>query len=176
MHAQTFLHLHLHVDDSTKFAHVRPLFSEGFRDARRNRRPPGGDGCQAPMTSVRRPGRGSANLVLSQDKRHTRTQRATVPPTTVVLSGPRMLNVRLVSHPTGVVCTQPGLRVELRFGWDSADALYVRVQEPHGGTLLKDASDGLVDTWVTCAQMPSLFRFYPVAADGTEGPPWNFNV
>jgi len=106
----------------------------------------------------------------------TTVPAATVPPTTVVLSGPRMLNVRLVSHPTGVVCTQPGLRVELRFGWDSADALYVRVQEPHGGTLLKDASDGLVDTWVTCAQMPSLFRFYPVAADGTEGPPWNFNV
>jgi hypothetical protein len=88
-----------------------------------------------------------------------------------------MVFVALSSHPAGGACTQVGEVVVLIFTWQSAAADHVRVTRPDGETFVDVAPPASTLTFPhICTAMPSLFRFYPVGADGVEGPPWNFNV
>ena len=105
------------------------------------------------------------------------TQPAATAPSTTAPTGPRMLLVVLASHPNWGACPQPGVQVELTFTWQSAGTEHVAVQRPDGAYLVKHGPAASSITFThTCAAMPSLYRFIPFTADGTAGPPWNFNV
>ncbi len=87
-----------------------------------------------------------------------------------------MLNVQLSSHPNGGACPVVGVFVAIRFTVQSADTYLVLVRNAAGDFLASLPPNTWFTTPHLCSDMPVLYRFYPVAADGTLGPPWNYNV
>ena len=108
----------------------------------------------------------------------TATAPATVasPPPATVASGPRMLLVELSSHPNGGWCPLVGVLALLQFSFQAADTYLVLVKNANGDVLASLPPNTTFTLPHMCAQMPVLYQFFPLAADGTVGPPWNFNV
>ena len=98
------------------------------------------------------------------------------PPPVTVDTGPRMLLVELSSHPNGGWCPIAGVLVFLQFSFQAADTYLVLVKNANGDVLASLPPNTTFTLPHMCAQMPVLYQFFPLAADGTVGPPWNFNV